>query len=910
MATFKLDGIEIEAQPDESLLQAAIREGKEIPHLCYKKELGAAGNCRSCMVEIEGERALAASCCRNVEEGMVVRTDSERAQKARKSVLELLLSEVSDEQYRRDSELTYWADREGANGRYYPARSATKADHSHPAISVNLDACILCTRCLRACRDVQVNDVIGLAGRGADSKIVFDLDDPMGESSCVACGECVQACPTGALMPSGGVGLIETDKATETTCPYCGVGCLLTLHTRDNEIIRVEGRDGETNHDRLCVKGRFGFDYAHHPKRLIKPLIRRDGIAKDGQQLVGYEQMDEVFREASWEEALERAANGFKKIKAQEGGAALAGLGSAKGSNEEAYLFQKLIRVGFGTNNVDHCTRLCHASSVAALLETIGSGAVSNPFEDAAKADVIVVIGSQTDSNHPVAATFIKNAVKKGSQFVFINPYRSSLARHATHCLQIHPDSDVALLNGMMHVIVEEGLVNRSFIEKRTEGFAELEKQLADYSPESVEGVCGIEAETIRQVARLYALAERSIIFWGMGVAQHIHGTDNVRCLISLALMTGQIGREGAGLHPLRGQNNVQGASDMGLIPMSYPNYRSSVDSEARAWFEKFWGAPLSDKAGLTVVEITDAIHANEIHGMYIMGENPAMSDPDLNYSRTALAKLDHLVVQDIFLTETAGFADVILPASAFPEKTGTFTNTDRRVQLGRQAINPPSDARQDLELIQEIAQRMGLGWDYDGPEMVNDEIRQAIPPMAGISWERLQREDSVTYPCPDEHSAGEPVLFKSKFPTASGRGKFVPANFIHADELPDNEYPIVFITGRQLEHWHTGAITRHAKLLDAIEPEPVISIHPETLGDLGAVAGDKLSVKSRRGEITTYARADSGMQKGVVFMPFCYVEAAANLLTNPKLDPFGKIPEVKFCAVKVFLAEWPSIER
>ncbi len=903
MANFQLDGKEIEARLGESILQAALRHGKEIPHLCYKKELGADGNCRACMVEVKGERVLAASCCRTVEEGMVVHSESERAKKAQKGVLELLLSDCSDERYTADSELEYWAKKVGAASDCYPARVRPKQDDSHPAITVNLDACIQCTRCLRACRDLQVNDVIGLAGRGAGSKIVFDLDDPMGESSCVACGECVQACPTGALMPSGGVGLVDADKEVKTTCPYCGVGCLLTLSVQDNRIIRVEGRDGATNHNRLCVKGRFGFDYVHHPRRLTKPLIRREGVAKNGEQLVSYEQLDQVFREASWEEALDFAAAGLKKIKNNKGSSALAGFGSAKGSNEEAYLFQKLVRAGFGTNNVDHCTRLCHASSVAALLETIGSGAVSNPFEDAAKADVIIVIGSQTDSNHPVAATFIKNAVKKGSQLIFINPYRSELARHASHCLQIRPDSDVALLNAFMQVIVEEGLINRPFIEARTEGFEALSSQLGDYRPENVEGICGIDAETIRQVARLYATAETAIIFWGMGISQHIHGTDNCRCLISLALMTGQIGRPGTGLHPLRGQNNVQGASDMGLIPMSYPNYKSTSDPEVRGWFEKFWGQPLDSKPGLTVVEIMDAIHADEISGMYIMGENPAMSDPDLNHARAALAKLDHLVVQDIFLTETAGFADVVLPASAFPEKTGSFTNTDRRVQLGRQAIDPPGEARQDLELIQEIAHRIGLEWNYAGPESVNDEIRQVISPMAGISWARLNREDSVTYPCLDSQSPGEPVLFQENFPTASGRGKFVPAHFIHADELPDDEYPVVLITGRQLEHWHTGAMTRHATVLDAIEPEPVVSIHPQTLGELGSAPGEKLRIKSRRGEIIAFARADTGMQKKVVFMPFCYVEAAANLLTNPKLDPFGKIPEFKFCAVEVSLA-------
>lgn len=900
----ELDGVPLEAVAGESILDLAKRNGKEIPHLCYEERVGADGNCRACMVEVEGERALAASCCRTVQPGMVIRSDSERAQRVRKGVVELLLSDCTENSYRNDSELTYWQGQTGARSRFYPVEELAEQDESHPAISVNLDACILCTRCLRACRDLQVNDVIGLGGRGAETKIVFDLDDPMGLSSCVACGECVQACPTGALAPSAGAALIEADKKVETTCPYCGVGCLLTLHIKDERIVRVDGRDGDTNHGRLCVKGRFGFDYVHHPKRLTKPLIRREGISKKADQLVGYEQIDRVFREATWEEALDRAADGLKEILQRNGAAALAGFGSAKGSNEEAYLFQKLERAGFGTNNVDHCTRLCHASSVAALLETLGSGAVSNPFEDAGLADVIVVTGSQTDSNHPVAATFIKNAAKRGAKLVYINPYRSELARHASYCLQIRPDSDVALLNGMMQVIVEENLIDHPFIEERTEGYEALVRHLNDYTPEAVEVICGIDAETIREVARLYAKAERSIIFWGMGIAQHIHGTDNVRCLISLALMTGQIGRSGTGLHPLRGQNNVQGASDMGLIPMSYPAYRPTGDAEAKQWFEQFWGRPLSDAPGLTVVEIMRAINADEIKGMYIMGENPAMSDPDLNHARKALANLEHLVVQDIFLTETAGFADVILPASAFPEKTGTFTNTDRRVQIGRQALDPPGEARQDLELIQEIARRLGLDWAYSGPKAVYEELCQTMPAMAGITWERLVKDDSVIYPCPDQSSPGEPVLFQQQFPIAGGKGRFVPAEFIHADELPDSVYPMVLITGRQLEHWHTGAITRHATILDEIEPDPVVSIHPETLADLGAEAGDPLQIVSRRGKITAFARADSGMQKKVVLMPFCYVEAAANLLTNPQLDPFGKIPEFKFCAVQVSLAQ------
>jgi formate dehydrogenase major subunit len=817
-------------------------------------------------------------------------------------VLELLLSDMpaqAKSPYTLKSELDQWAEKLKVQEPRFEARQQPAPDLSHPAIAVNLDACIQCTRCLRACREEQVNDVIGLAFRGRHAEIVFDLGDPMGESTCVACGECVQACPTGALMPSQNVGLIEPDKKVDSTCPYCGVGCLLTYNVKDNKILYVEGRDGETNHNRLCVKGRYGFDYVHNPLRLTKPLIRKEGIAKTT-ALLDPSEIPDVFREASWEEALDFAAGGLKKIRDEKGPKALAGFGSAKGSNEEAYLFQKLVRTGFGSNNVDHCTRLCHASSVVALLECIGSGAVSNPVEDVAKAEVIIVIGSNPTVNHPVAATWMKNAVEKGAKLIVMDPIRTEICRFAEYSLQFRPDTDVALLNAIMHVIVTEKLYNSEYIRKHTEGFDQLRLHLEDYSPEVMARICGIPAQTIKEVARLYATSKSAMILWGMGVSQHVHGTDNARCLISLALMTGQIGRPGTGLHPLRGQNNVQGASDVGLIPMVYPDYQPVSDAEVRAKFETLWNTPLDPQPGLTVVEIIHAIHHGDISGLYVQGENPAMSDPNQNHARDALAMLDHLVVQDIFLTETAGFADVILPASAFPEKTGTFTNTDRRVQLGRQAIDPPGDARQDLWTIQEVAHRMGLSWNYSGPKDVFNEMRQAMTSIAGITWERLEQQDSVVYPCEKEGDPGEPVIFTESFPRKGGKGLFVPAAFTEAAELPDEEYPLIFITGRQLEHWHTGSMTRHASILDAIEPDPVVTIHPLDLQNLGVEPGELVTIESRRGKITAYARADVGLQRGSLFMAFCYNEASANLITNEALDPFGKIPEFKFCAVKL----------
>ncbi|AAU91344.1 formate dehydrogenase, alpha subunit [Methylococcus capsulatus str. Bath] len=898
---FKLDGRPVGARPGEAILQAARRHGVEIPHLCYRDGLRPDGNCRACVVEIEGERVLAASCCRTPGEGMEVRSDSPRARSAQRMVVELLLADQPETSRSRDDELRQWAERLGVSGSRFPGREAPPPDRSNPAIAVQLDACIQCTRCVRACRETQVNDVIGYAYRGSHARIVFDQGDPMGLSSCVSCGECVQVCPTGALAPGNGAALLEADRRVDSGCPYCGVGCQLTYHVKDGKIVKVTGRDGPANHGRLCVKGRYGFDYPAHRQRLTQPLIRKPGIAKDPQGELDPADPLAAFRPASWEEALDFAADGLKRIIAEHGKHALAGFGSAKGSNEEAYLFQKLVRTGFGTNNVDHCTRLCHASSVVALLEGVGSGAVSNPVADVQHAEVVVVIGSNPIVNHPVAATFIKNAVKKGTtQLILMDPRRTELARHAAYHLPFRPDSDVALLNALLHVIVTEGLVDEEFVRLRTENYEALKQNVLAYSPEAMAPICGIDARTLREVARLYARSRASMILWGMGVSQHVHGTDNVRCLIALAMVTGQIGRPGTGLHPLRGQNNVQGASDVGLIPMCFPDYLRVDDEAARAKFERLWGVPLDGQPGLTVVEIIDAACAGRIKGMYIEGENPAMSDPNSNHAREGLASLEHLIVQDLFMTETAYFADVILPASAYAEKTGTFTNTDRIVQIGRQAVTPPGEARQDLWIIQEIARRLGLDWNYQGPREVFEEMRSAMPSIAGISWERLEREGHVTYPCASETDPGQPVIFTERFPTPSGRARIVPADIIPADERPDADYPLVLITGRQLEHWHTGSMTRRASVLDAIEPAPTVSVHPLDLEGIGAEAGDVLTVESRRGRIALFARADDGIPRGSVFIPFCYYEAAANRLTNQALDPYAKIAELKYCAVRV----------
>ena len=902
--TFTLDGQEVTARPGESIWQVAARYDTDIPHLCWSTAplYRADGNCRACMIEIEGERVLAASCIRKPAEGMTVNTASERATTARAMVMELLLADQPPRESAHDpkSQLWQWADEMGKRESRFPVRTGPTADVSHPAMAVNLDACIHCNLCVRACREMQVNDVIGMAYRGHHAKIVFDFDDPMGESTCVGCGECVQACPTGALMPAAEVGKEEIDRRVDSVCPYCGVGCQITYNIKDDKILSVDGRDGPANHGRLCVKGRYGFDYVAHPGRLTNPLIRKEGVGKDTSLEIDPMNPLTHFREATWEEALDLAASGLKRIRDEHGGQTMAGFGSAKGSNEEAYLVQKLVRVGFGTNNVDHCTRLCHASSVAALLECVGSGAVTAPFTEATNADVIIVTGANPAVNHPVAATFFKNATKNGVKLIVMDPRGQALSRHATHMLQFKSGSDVALLNAIMHVITEQELYDENYIAGFTDGFDELKEHLKAFSPEAMAPICGIDPDTIRTVAEIIGNARSVMIFWGMGISQHVHGTDNARCLISLALMTGQVGRPGTGLHPLRGQNNVQGASDAGLIPIVYPDYQAVDSPEAKERFEKFWDAELDPNRGLTVVEIANAAYDGDIRALYIMGENPAMSDPDVSHAREALARLEHLVVQDIFMTETAMFADVVLPASAWPEKDGTVTNTNRQVQMGRSALPMPGDARQDWWIIQEVARRIGLDWNYTGPADVYEEMRECMNSIKGISWERLWRDSAVTYPCASEDDPGKPIIFGDGYPTPSGRGRFVPAGIIPPDEQPDEDYPMILTTGRVLEHWHTGAITRRASVLDTIEPEAVCHMAPQDLRGVGAKGGDQVRVSTRRGTIELAARIDSGVPPGTVFVPFAFVEAAANLLTNAALDPFGKIPEFKYCAAKV----------
>ncbi len=885
-----INGSEFSFRPGETILQVAERNGIDIPTLCYLKGSMPTGACRICMVEVKGARNLLPSCATPVVRNMVVETESERVIKSRRINIELLIASGHHNcltcEANGDCRLQELAYRYQVETIRFPESPAIYPTETSNALIIrDFSRCILCGRCVQACNEVQVNNAISYGYRGSASKIVAVGDLPLDESDCVFCGECVQACPVGALIerPSRYKGRPWEVKKVQTTCPYCGVGCQIDLHVKDNEVIRVTGTEDATpNLASTCIKGRFGYDFINHSERLTSPLIKKNG----------------KFKEVPWDEALSFVADRLGDIKSKHGPDSIGVFCSAKITNEENYLAQKFARAAIGTNNVDHCARLCHASTVAGLAAAFGSGAMTNPIGDIEKSELILVTGSNMTEAHPVISSYIKRAVEFGNaKLIVIDPRRIPLTKFAILWLRQNLGTDVAWANGMMHVIIKEDLYDKGYVEDRTEGFEELKKTVAKYSPEYVSKITGIPADDLIKAARMYANVHPASIFFAMGITQHRTGTDNVKSMANLSMLCGNVGIPGGGVNPLRGQNNVQGACDLGALPNVFTGYQPVNDPVLREKMATAWNVEsLPESPGLTLTEMVNKA-GSSIKALYIIGENPLVSDPDLNHAEKAFASLDFLVVQDIFLTDTAKIADVVLPSSSFAEKDGTFTNTERKVQRVRKAINSPGLAIGDWEIICGLSARMGYPMTYRNSKAIMEEITRVTPSYGGISYSRLEKKD-IHWPCPTAKHPGTPRLHIDKF--TRGMGLFHPIDYIAPAELPDKEYPLYLTTGRVLYHFHTGTMSMRSDGLNDIVPECFVEISSEDAQDYNVDDGDLLRVSSRRGEITAKAKISDQAIKGTIFIPFHFAKAAANKLTNAALDPIAKIPEYKVCAVRI----------
>ena len=875
-----------------TIYEVAREQGIYIPVLCRHEDMKPTGACRICAVELSGSATLVSSCSRPAENGMIIKTDSEKVISFRRSVIQLLLAQGTHNCAECASFDSCVLRRLAEDYKIEPADYQSlnpieaKLDDANEMIVRDPGICIVCGLCVQACNELQVNGVLGYFGRGPETRVGPPPGQVLADSECVFCGECLRVCPVGALSLKKIPGMepVEAQSSVRTTCAYCGVGCQMDVHVQHNRIVNVSTpRMGgpAPNNGSLCIKGRFGYDFTSHPDRLTQALIRKNGRHVP----------------IDIDEALSLVAERLVSIKQHYGADAIAGLSSARCTNEENYLFQKLFRSVIGTNNIDHCARLCHSSTVAGLAAVFGSAAMTNSIADIEKADCILVTGSNTTENHPVIGAAVKRAAQKGASLIVIDPRRIPLTRHATLWLQPRPGTDIAWINGLAHVMLQENLIDDDFIKERTVSVEAFKTAVADYTPQRVHGLTGIEPDDLIVAARMYGRAQRASILYGMGITQHVCGTDNVKALANLTLMTGNIGREGCGLNPLRGQNNVQGACDMGCLPGLLPGYQSISDAEGRAMFEKAWDCRVPAVAGMTAPEMLDRALDGTLKALFIMGENPMMSDPDTAHVGAALDKLELLVCQDIFLNETGRMADVVLPAAAWSEKNGTVTNTERRVQRVRTALTSPGHARSDQQILVSLAENMGKTWCYESAEQVFEEIRQLVPQYSGITYARI-KSVGLQWPCPREDHPGTPILHTDSFPR--GRALFSAVDVTPPAEVPDTDYPFILSTGRILYHYHTATMSGRSRALLSRAPDAFVEVNPCDAEKLGITQDHRVRVSSRRGSIELSALITSRCATGVVFIPFHYSEAAANVLTSRALDPIAKIAEVKVCAVRL----------
>jgi formate dehydrogenase major subunit len=888
LVTLTIDGREVVASDRATILDVARREKIFIPTLCYDPKLAPFGACRVCMVGVEGARGPVAACTMPVREGMVIDTRDATAARVAKGVVELLLSDYPEAALAREGDRNELRDVVAHFGlttsRYKGERHAYARDDRHPYIKVDMNECIVCGRCVRACDEIQGTFALSYAGRGFGTRIVAGVDSGFTESACVSCGACVQTCPTGALDETAFRAKETLDRTVTTTCAYCGVGCSLEVHVRDEHVVAIDpAREGPANQGHTCVKGRFAHQYARSSERLLTPMIRRT---------------DGTWRDASWDEAMTLVASRFRGIVDAHGPDALAAISSSRCTNEENYLLQKVFRAAIGTNNIDNCSRVCHSPTSLGLIRSLGASGGTNSFADIDRTQCLLLTGANPTEGHPVVGARMKEAVLRGAKLIVIDPRRIELAAMADIHLALRPGSNVALYNGLAHVILRDGLEDKAFLAARGHGLEAFHEHVRAYDPTRVESITGVPAKDIERAAHLYATTGPASIFYGLGVTEQAQGVSGVRTLTNLAVLTGNLGKPGAGSNPLRGQNNVQGSSDVGALPTYLTMYRSTEDDTTRAAFEARWGKAIQKSRGLMIPEMFDKAIAGELRGLYVFGEDIAQTDPNVHHVEQALRALEFVVVHDIFENVTARFAHVLLPGSSFLEKTGTFTNAERRIQLVREAVAPPGEARRDLDILLDLSTRLGYEMPHEDASDVMDEIAALTPELAGVSYERLGTQ-GLQWPVWDKDHPGTPILHRDSFGTKHGRAELFSAEWEPPGESASERFPLILITGRQLAHYNSGTQTRRTENL-ALHAADWVEVNPEDAARLGIAHGDVVEIESARGSVRTRACVTIRVSPGNVFLSFHFPEVKTNLLTSGSTDPLTSCPEYKVSAVRL----------